>query len=197
MNINKKINNTGADLLSTGITDRALEFIRVFLSAAGRTVKTIFENTGLARKMAIGAACAMFLGVFAHSVSAAEINGYYEGDDGGAYFVRQIGDKIYWFGENPNGSYANVLAGTVSGGKIIASFWDVPKGKSKGAGEIVFEIQAGGATLSKVSSTVPFGMKVLKKAVISTVVVGVPMIKGEPDQIKFDGFDNLFAGFRL
>ncbi|MDQ3179323.1 MAG: hypothetical protein M3Q33_02265, partial [Acidobacteriota bacterium] len=78
------------------------------------------------------------LGIFAGTASAKEINGYYEGDDGGAYFIRQIGTKIYWFGEDPKGGYANVLAGTINGSKITARFWDVPKGKAKGAGEIVF-----------------------------------------------------------
>lgn len=124
-------------------------------------------------------------GVFAGNVSAAEINGYYEGDDGGAYFIRQIGNKIYWFGEDPKGGFANVLAGTISGNKLTASFWDVPKGKSKGAGEITLEIQAGGATLVKLSSTVPFGMKTLKKFVMKTELVGgVPVIKNLPPEMR-------------
>ncbi len=124
-------------------------------------------------------------GIFAGTVSAKELNGYYEADNGGAYYIRQIGNKVYWFGEDSKGSYANVLAGTVNGNKITARFWDVPKGKAKGLGEIVLEIQADGATLLKVSSTAPFGMKTLKKAVISvTSVNGVPVVKGLPTEAR-------------
>ncbi|MDQ3180736.1 MAG: hypothetical protein M3Q33_09470 [Acidobacteriota bacterium] len=140
------------------------------------------------------------LGIFAGAVSAKEINGYYEGDDGGAYFIRQIGTKVYWFGEDPKGGYANVLVGTINGNKINARFWDVPKGKAKGAGEIVFEIQADGATLSKVSSSVPFGMKTLKKAVFSTSIEnGIPVVKGIPTEARsrpagFGGEENNLTG---
>lgn len=125
------------------------------------------------------------LGIFAGTMSAKELNGYYEGDDGGAYFIRQIGTKVYWFGEDPKGGYANVLAGTISGNKITARFWDVPKGKAKGSGEITLEVQADGATLVKLSSTAPFGMKTLKKAVIKTELVGaVPVVKGLPPEMR-------------
>jgi len=77
--------------------------------------------------------CALLLGVCANA-TAKELNGYYEGDDGGAYFVRQIGDKIYWLGEDPKGGWANILIRTVAANKITAKLFDVPKGKTKGTG---------------------------------------------------------------
>src|SRR6476620_8095612 len=127
----------------------------------------------------------MFLAVGASAAPAAELNGYYEGDDGGAYFIRQVGDKVYWFGEDPKGGWANVLVGTVSGNKITARFWDVPKGKTKGMGEITFEIQAGGASLVKGSSSTPFGTRTLTKAVPHSVVEnGVPVVKGFPPEMR-------------
>src|SRR6266481_4981112 len=86
-------------------------------------------------------ACAVFLGVGASATSAKMLNGYYEADNGGAYFIRQIGDSVYWFGEDPNGAWANVLVGTISGNKITARFWDVPKGKTQGMGEMILQIQ--------------------------------------------------------
>ena len=116
---------------------------------------------------------------------AKELNGYYEGDDGGAYFVRQVGDKVYWFGEDPNGAWANVLMGTIVGNKINAKFWDIPKGKTQGMGDIVLEVQGDGATIAKVSSTSPFGMKTMKKAVPHTEMVnGVPLVKGFPPEMR-------------
>lgn len=124
-------------------------------------------------------------GVFANNLSAKEINGYYESDDGGAYFIREINGSVYWFGEHPNGSYANVLSGKITGNKITASFWDVPKGKAKGAGEITLEVRDNGDTLVKISSTVPFGTKTFKKAVLKTeFVAGLPIIKGLPPEMR-------------
>jgi microsomal dipeptidase-like Zn-dependent dipeptidase len=114
-----------------------------------------------------------------------ELNGYYEADDGGAYFIRQIGAKIYWFGEDPKGAYANVLTGTVSGNKITARWYDVPKGKTKGLGEITFEIRDSGATLVKLTATAPFGAKTLKKGIPHTEFTnGFPQVKGVPPEMR-------------
>src|ERR1043165_4661620 len=125
-----------------------------------------------ARRMMVLLVGALLMGVFASAAAlAAELNGYYLADDGGAYFIRQIGDKVYWFGEDPNGAYANVLMGTITGNKITARYWDVPKGKTQGMGEITLTIQDNGATLVKVSSTSPFGTKTLTKQTPHSEVV--------------------------
>jgi len=107
------------------------------------------------------------------NAAAKELDGYYQGDDGGAYFVRQIGDKIYWVGEDPKGGWANVVIGSVAGNKITARFWDIPKGRTHGMGEITLEIQRDGDTLAKVSSSTPFGTKTLTKTVFQ-IVNGIP-----------------------
>ena len=52
----------------------------------------------------------------------------YRGDDGGALYLRQLGAKVYGFGEHPGRDYAYVLTGTVTGDRISGSWWDVPKG---------------------------------------------------------------------
>lgn len=185
MNINYGKNHQQSNLPSIKTVRRMFYFTAAFLSAVSQTVKSIFGNVRFAQKLAVCAMCAGLLGVFANAASAKEINAYYEADDGGAYFVRQIGDKIYWFGEDPNGGYANVLLGTISGNKITARFWDVPKGKTKGAGEIVLEMSADGASITKISSTVPFGTKTFKKAVPHIEQVnGLPMPKGIPVEAR-------------
>src|ERR1051325_10678132 len=131
--------------------------------------------------------------IFAVAFSAASaraqgqkpITGYYEADDGGAYYIRQVANKIYWFGEDPNGSYANVLSGDIAGNKITAHWVDVPKGKTKGAGDISFEIQNDGATLVKLTSSAPFGVKSLKKFVPHTEIVnGLPVPKVLPPEVR-------------
>ncbi len=143
--------------------------------------KHIFEIKSIAIIFMMFAA----LGIFAGNVSAAEINGYYESDDGGAYFIRQVKDTVYWFGEHPSGSYANVLSGKITGNKIAGSFWDVPKGKAKGSGEITLEIRDNGATIVKISSTAAFGTKTFKKAVPKTTVVGgVPVTLNLPPEMR-------------
>jgi len=135
-----------------------------------------------ARRMTILLVGAMLMSVFASAAAlAAELNGYYLADDGGAYFIRQIGDKVYWFGEDPNGTYANVLMGTITGNKITARYWDVPKGKTQGMGEITLTIEGNGATLVKVSSTSPFGTKTLTKQVPHAEGLN---IKGFPPEMR-------------
>jgi microsomal dipeptidase-like Zn-dependent dipeptidase len=129
--------------------------------------------------------CVLFAGVCADAAVAGELNGYYEANDGGAYFIRQIGNKVYWFGEDPNGAWANILTGTITGTRITARFWDIPKGRTQGAGEIALEVQSDGATLVKLSSTTPFGTGTLKKAVPhSEIVNGVLTIKGFPPEMR-------------
>jgi microsomal dipeptidase-like Zn-dependent dipeptidase len=138
-----------------------------------------------ARRLVTLLACALFLGVCASAAAAKELNGYYEGDNGGAYFIRQIGADVYWFGEDPNGAWANVLMGTVSGDKITARFWDVPKGRTQGMGGMILQIQGDGATLVKLSSTTPFGTKSWKKTVVHAEMVnGVPVTKGFPPEMR-------------
>src|SRR5712691_7179934 len=137
-----------------------------------------------ARRLVTLLACALFLCVCANGSPINELNGYYEGDDGGAYFIRQIGDSVYWFGEDPNGAWANVLVGTISGNKITARFWDVPKGKTQGMGEMILQIQ-NDDSLIKLSSTTPFVTKSWKKAVVHIEMVnGVPVPKGLPPEMR-------------
>ncbi len=52
----------------------------------------------------------------------------YVGDDGGALYLRQLGDEVYGFGEHPGKKYAYVVKGTISGDRINGSWWDIPKG---------------------------------------------------------------------
>jgi microsomal dipeptidase-like Zn-dependent dipeptidase len=117
--------------------------------------------------------------------AAKEMAGFYTSDDGGAYYIRQIGNKVYWFGEDLDGSYANVLLGTINGNKINARWWDVPKGKAKGLGEMVIEIRDAGDTLVKLSSTTPFAAKVFKKTVVHNEIVnGLPVLKGMAPEVR-------------
>ncbi len=77
------------------------------------------------------------------------INGYYKANDGGHYYVRHIGNKIFWFGEHPSGNWANVFKGEIDGNKITGYFYDVPKGRIAGSGALEISVLYNGVILSK------------------------------------------------
>ncbi len=77
------------------------------------------------------------------------LTGYYSANDGGHYYVRHIGQKVFWFGEHPNGIWANVYEGTLSGRTINGGFFDVPKGKIAGKGSLDLKVSCDGKTITK------------------------------------------------
>ncbi|MFD2565478.1 DUF7452 domain-containing protein [Aquimarina rubra] len=87
--------------------------------------------------------------VIAFDLSAPNISGYYTCNDGGHYYIRQTGQDIYWFGEHPNGGWANVFKGRVNGYQITGQFYDVPKGRAQGSGTLTLAINATGTSISK------------------------------------------------
>jgi C1A family cysteine protease len=79
------------------------------------------------------------------------LNGYFKGNDNGHYYVRTVGNNVYWFGEHPNGNWANVFKGTLSGSRVTGTFYDVPKGGAQGSGALVVEINNNGNSFVKIS----------------------------------------------
>jgi CubicO group peptidase (beta-lactamase class C family) len=71
----------------------------------------------------------------------------YRGEDGGALYLRQIGPKVYGFGEHPGLGYAYVLVGTMSGDRITGSWWDVPKGTRAQTGPLELRWSQAGARI--------------------------------------------------
>jgi CubicO group peptidase (beta-lactamase class C family) len=67
---------------------------------------------------------------------ADQLTRIYRGEDGGALYLRQLGTKVYGFGEHPGLGYAYVLSGSISGDRITGSWWDVPKGTRAGKGTL-------------------------------------------------------------
>ena len=61
---------------------------------------------------------------------AASLTGVWNCDDGGKYYLRQLGNTLWWYGEldpmSPN--WSNVARGTISGNTIQMEWADVPKG---------------------------------------------------------------------
>jgi len=71
-----------------------------------------------------------------------DLTGAWNCDDGGKYYVRQLGTIVWWYGEQDPGypSWSNVMRGTISGNMINADWTDVPKGSVMQNGNLVLQI---------------------------------------------------------
>jgi len=74
--------------------------------------------------------------------AALDLTGVWNCNDGGKYYIRQLGDTIWWFGErDPNTpAWSNVMRGTLSGNTIKADWADVPKGSVMQSGLLVLDV---------------------------------------------------------
>jgi hypothetical protein len=81
------------------------------------------------------------LSAFAQA-SAQDLSGVWKGNDGGSYYIRQVGNEIWWFGENnpTSPSFSNVAHGKLAGTTIELSWGDVPKGNILQSGILVLKM---------------------------------------------------------
>lgn len=72
----------------------------------------------------------------------ADLTGVWSCDDGGIYYIRQLGNIVWWDGEKDeaNSGWANVARGTISGDTVTLDYADVPEGNSDGYGTLVLDI---------------------------------------------------------
>lgn len=90
---------------------------------------------------------------------SADLTGQWSCDDGGTYYLRQIGKMVYWYGERDKDdpAWSNVFNGHVNGDKITGSWFDVPKGHAMGRGTLTLTIHTGGNTITAAHKTGGFG----------------------------------------
>lgn len=83
---------------------------------------------------------------FALCAARSDLNGIWKADDGGTYYVRQIGDDVWWLGmSGDNGrSWTNVYKGKKIGNRVEGQWADVPRGHINGKGLLNFNIQTSG-----------------------------------------------------
>lgn len=76
--------------------------------------------------------------------TAEDLTGVWDCDDGGTYYIRQLGNAIWWYGEPSNnpGQWSNVAKGTISGNAINMDWADVPKGSTMNSGILVLNIES-------------------------------------------------------
>lgn len=73
---------------------------------------------------------------------AFELTGRWKCDDGGIYYIRQIGADIYWYGEKAptNPDWTNIAQGVITGDTIVLKWADVPKGSILSSGELRLKV---------------------------------------------------------
>jgi len=71
-----------------------------------------------------------------------DLTGIWSCDDGGTYYIRQIGNAVWWDGEDTAADprWANVAYGTISGNTVTLEYADVPEGTATGYGTLVLDI---------------------------------------------------------
>src|SRR2546428_8628863 len=73
---------------------------------------------------------------------AQNIDGVWRDARGVPYYIRQVGNEIWWFGENQPvaPAFSNVAHGKIDARRLILSWADVPKGINQSAGILVFQV---------------------------------------------------------
>ena len=95
--------------------------------------------------------CAIW--VEANKVQTRDLTGFYNCNDRGYYYLRQVGSTVYWFGEHPSGGWANVFKGKLTGNTLKGQFYDVPKAGAKGKGSLTLSVSSSGRTIRKVGGS--------------------------------------------
>ncbi len=81
------------------------------------------------------------------------LTGAWQVDDGGVYYIRQVGDCVWWFGTDladidpanmGQAGFSNVAAGRVDGAEIDLEWADLTLGNVVGGGGLTISIDEGG-----------------------------------------------------
>jgi hypothetical protein len=93
-----------------------------------------------------------------------DLTGLWRCDDGGHYFMRQIGEELWWYGEQASHpvSWANIAHGKINGNVIDLKWVDIPKGHFMNYGVLILEITSPEQIIVK-EKTVHFGGSVWTK----------------------------------
>jgi hypothetical protein len=94
----------------------------------------------------LGAALNFGLVVATASAQGADLTDVWYCDDGGTYYVRQLGKEIWWYGEQSPGRaplFSNVARGTLEADNMLHLQWvDVPRGRTGGSGTLTIRVES-------------------------------------------------------
>lgn len=67
-----------------------------------------------------------------------DLTGWYWAQPEGRYYIRQVGNQIYWFGENDAvpATWTNVAYSTINGNIVDVNWADVPIGQTMNSGTV-------------------------------------------------------------
>ena len=70
------------------------------------------------------------------------LTGTWACDDGGTYYLRQVGDRVWWLGKSGNDGqdWTNVLHGTIRGREVVGDWADVPQGGAANSGQLTLRL---------------------------------------------------------
>jgi hypothetical protein len=73
-----------------------------------------------------------------------DLTGVWQGSDGGTYYIRQLGNHVWWYGESPNGQWSNIFHGALDGEWLEGLWLDVPKGRDHDHGALRLRVDSSG-----------------------------------------------------
>lgn len=78
------------------------------------------------------------------SLAFADLTGRWSCNDGGSYYMRQMGKEVFWYGEASinNPVWSNIASGSVDGNQIILRWADVPKGSIMNEGILILRLDS-------------------------------------------------------
>ncbi len=89
------------------------------------------------------------------------LTGAWSSDDSGTYYLRQIGNTVWWLGLSVDAgrSFANVFHGTLQNNQVSGAWADIPLGQTSNAGTLTLAAGTGPLTtgLSRTAVTGGFG----------------------------------------
>jgi hypothetical protein len=88
------------------------------------------------------------------------LTGIYDCNDGGTYYLRQVGNTLWWYGENDEVTFSNVYRGVINqSANTIRGVWvDVPNGSTTSTGRLnLLGSTNGTITLTRTFATGGFG----------------------------------------
>ena len=115
-----------------------------------------------------------------------EFASVYRSEDGGAWYVRKLQNKVFMFGEHPGIRYATVYEGTLSGDTINGKYCDLPKGQRAFRGNLNFRIEDDGGKLVAQSKSGGINLQLLRPYAIKNDQL--------PSAHKLPGFYSVVPG---
>lgn len=103
-------------------------------------------------------------------VAQIDLTGVWKSNDGGNYYLRQLGTTLYWVGMSPNEGHdwTNVFVGNLNGNTVSGNWADVPLGTTLNAGSLMLEISNDGNHISIEHQNGGFGPSVFDRIIEAT-----------------------------